>query len=457
MNTIKKLPFLIVSNSPYMRGILKFVLETMLHTEVKELESEEKALLFLKNLDAAPSMIIYDYTANAYLLEDFIAYLKDNSKHVRIVVLVDKVREEGKELLKDQHQMVLMDESSLPGNLILEAKEIFADSPYLNDEEYCRIDMKFLSILDGINKNLYIKIGKDKFVKIYSESDNTNNLDIKKYKEKGIEYLYLKKETALWVISQIQSQIDIFLKANNFRFVLRGANETPEKRFEQKILRIDDEVHVDKEFKETIDKAIERIMTLVSKEAKVDTFLKLIKEKQGSYALFTQRINLTSVIACALAKQLDWISKTTMDKIVFASVLSDITLAVRPELLRIHNLEDFEKIKNTLSEEEQKIYLSHPQDAATLIKRYFTNAPPDTDALVYQHHETPDGCGFPHGLRAEKISPLSALFIVAMDFSHYFLEDEDPSMDDFILKCQSRYDFVNFRKIIKALERIRRR
>src|SRR5690606_8174110 len=186
--------------------------------------------------------------------------------------------------------MVLMDESSLPGNLVVEAKDLFAGSPYLNEEEYCRIDIKFLSILDGINKNLYIKIGKEKFVKIYSETDNTNHLDIKKYKEKGIEYLYLKRDTALWVISQIQSQIDIFLKANNFRFVLRGANETPEKRFEQKILRIDDEVHVDKEFKETIDKAVDRIMTLVSKEAKIETFLKLIKEKQNTYALFTQRI-----------------------------------------------------------------------------------------------------------------------------------------------------------------------
>jgi len=70
--TVKKLPFLVVSNSPYMRGILKFVLETLLHTEVTELESEEKALSFLKNLESVPSMIVYDYTPNAYLLEDFV-------------------------------------------------------------------------------------------------------------------------------------------------------------------------------------------------------------------------------------------------------------------------------------------------------------------------------------------------------------------------------------------------
>ena len=457
MTVVKKLPFLVVSSSPYMRGILKFVLETLLHTEVTELESEEKALSFLKNLDSVPSMIIYDYTPNAYLLEDFIGYLRDNSKLVRIVVLVDEIRKEGKELLKDQHHMTLMDESTIPDALIEEAKHLFSGSPYLNEEPYCRVDINFLTILDGINKNLFIRIGQDKFIKIFNEDDNTEQIDLQKYKSKGINYFYLKRETADWVIHQIQGQIEIFLKANNFRFVLRGASDSAEKRFEQKILRIDDEVHVDKEFKETIDRAVEKIRSIVEKETKVDSLLKSLKENNHHYALFTQKMNLTSLISCIMAKQLEWISKTTMDKLVFASVLCDITLAVRPELLLIPNLQEFERIKHTLTEEDQKIYLSHPKDSAQLIKRYFNSAPPDTDVLAFQHHELPDGTGFPFGLRAEKISPLSALFIVATDFSFYFLKDDEPTMDDFLLKCQSRYDFVNFRKVIKALERVKRK
>lgn len=453
----KKLPFLVVSNSPYMRGILKFVMETLLHADVTELESEEKSLLFLKNLESYPSMIVYDYTPNAYLLEDFVGYLKENSKLVRIVILVDKIREEGKDLLKDLSQIMLMDESHLPMNLVEEAKHLFFGSPFVNEEPYCRIDINFLSILDGINKNLFIKIGQDKYIKLYHEDDTTNLLDIQKYRSKGINYLYLQRETAMWVIQQIQSQIEIFLRSNNFRFILRGASDSPEKRFEQKILRIDDEVHVDKEFKGSIDKAVERIRSLVEKEAKVEHFLKVLKEKQDHYALFTQKMNLTSLIACSLAKQLDWISKATLDKLVYATVLSDITLAVRPELLSIRNLQEFEKVKGNLTEEDQKIYLSHPKDAANLIKRYFASAPPETDSLTYQQHEMPDGSGFPQGLRAEKISPLSALFIVATDFSYYFLMDDEPTMDDFLLKCHSRYDYVNFRKVIKALERIKKK
>lgn len=454
--TSTKVPFLVVSESPYMRGILKFVLETLLVTEVTELESEEKALLFLKNLIQVPSMIVYDYTPNSYLVEDFITHLKETSKKVRIAILVEEIREEGRELLKDTTQMVLLNEESLPMSLIEEAKKTFHNSPYLNESEYCRIDIDFLSILDGINKDLYIRIGADKHVKVFTEQDDTSTLDLKKYRDKGMQYLYVKRDTATWVIDQIQRQINIFLKANNFRFILRGAGDSPEKRFEQKLLRIDEEVHVDLEFKQTIDKAIENVRAIVEKEKKVEQILTSFRQNNKAYAFFTQKMNLTCLISCILSKHLEWSSKTTIDKLIYASVISDLTLAVRPELLKIQNLNDLEKLKPQMSEDDQKIFLSHPKDAANLIKRYFSAAPPDTDVLAIQHHELPDGSGFPLGLKAEKISPLSALFIVSSQFAHYYLTDDDPSLDEFILRSQAKFDYVNFRKVIKALEKIRR-
>ena len=456
MSKQKQLPFLVVSSSPYMRGILKFVLESLLITEVTELESEEKALLFLKNLTHAPSMIVYDYTPNSFLVEDFIGYLKENSKFVRIVILMDEVRDEGRDLLKEVTQLTLISESSLPQSLVDEAKKTFVDTPYMNESDYCRIDIDFLSILDGINKNLFIKIGEDKFVKVFNENEVTSLVEIQKYKEKGIKYLFVSRSTSLWVIDQIQRQINIFLKANNFRFILRGASDTPQKRFEQKILRIDDEVHVDKDFKLVIEKTIENVRSIVEKEKKVDQMLSMLKENKKDFAFFTQKMNLTCFISCLLARQLEWSSKTTFDKLIYAAVLGDITLAVKPDLLKIKNLSAFDKVKQDISEDDQKIFLGHPKDAANLIQRYFNTAPPDTDVLALQHHEMPDGSGFPMGLKADKISPLAALFIVANEFSYYYLTDDEPSVDDFLLKNQGRYDYVNFRKVVKALEKIKR-
>lgn len=453
-NMKSKLPLLVVSNSPYMRGMVKFVLETLLQTDVTELESEEKALNYLRQLDEAPGMIIYDYTPNAYLLEDFVAYLKESSRKVKIMVLVDKVREDVATVL-DSTKFKLIEEIGLPNNLFNEAKAIFGDSVYTNEEDYCRIDMNFLAILDGINKNLYLKIG-EKFIKVFNEDDNTDVLDIKKYRDKGIEYLYLHRDTALWVISQIQNQIEVFLKSNNFRFILRGASDSPQKRFEQKILRINDEVHIDKEFKEAIDKTVTKVRGLVSKEVALAPLLNNLKNMREEEAFFGAKVSLISTISCALAQKLEWISKTTMDKLIYSAVLCDITLAARPDLMRISGLAEFERRKSELTPEEQKIYLNHPKDGGSLAKKYFSSAPPDTDALIMQHHELPDGSGFPYALKAERISPLAALFIISNDFAYYFLTDDEPTIDDFLLKAQGRYDFMNFRKIMKAFERIKK-
>jgi hypothetical protein len=131
-------------------------------------------------------MIILDYTPNAYLLEDFVDYFKNHSKLVNIAILVDVVREEGRELLRDHQHMMLLDEATLRGTLVEKAKSIFAGSPYVNDEPYCRIDIGFLSTLDGIKKNLFIKIGHDKFFKLFNEDETTFILDIQKYRGRGI-------------------------------------------------------------------------------------------------------------------------------------------------------------------------------------------------------------------------------------------------------------------------------
>lgn len=450
-----KLPLLVVSANPYMRGILKFVLETKLHLDVTELDSEETALSYLREVGERPAMIIYDYNPHAYLLEDFVSYMNHHSKEVRVIVLIDKVREEAVKLLRPTPQIKLMDEPRIPVDLVEAAKTLFSGTPYENTTEYCRVDVNFLTILDGINKNLYIKIG-DKFIQLFQEEDDTESLDLKKYVERGVKFLYLKRETANWVIDQIQKQINIFLKTNNFRFVLRGASESPQKKFEQKILRIGTEVHIDQDFQLSVEQAIDKIKGLVEKDSHVGSLLAQLKSHQSEHAFYTQKINVTSLIACSMAKHLEWNSRITIDKLVFAAVICDITLAVRPHLLKLQSIHQYNEVKDKLTSEETRLFLNHPKESADLLKKYFSSAPPETEVLAIQHHELPDGSGFPFGLKADRISPLAALFIIANDFAYYFLEEDEPHLQDYLLRCETRFDFVNFRKVVKALEKMKK-
>ncbi len=45
--------------------------------------------------------------------------------------------------------------------------------------------------------------------------------------------------------------------------------------------------------------------------------------------------------------------------------------------------------------------------------------PPDTDLIILQHHERPDGSGFPRGLTHTRIGTLASLFILAEDLVHH--------------------------------------
>jgi response regulator RpfG family c-di-GMP phosphodiesterase len=343
----------------------------------------------------------------------------------------------------------------LPQNLIDSAVSTFDDSPYINNSHYCRINLKFLSLLDGINKDLYIKVGNS-YIKIFKDNDKTAKEDIEKFINKGVEFFYLTRPTSQWVIEQIQSQIDVFLKSKNFRFILRSEDEDKERKFEKKILRIQDEIHIAPDFKKDIELAIEKIMQLIEAEKQIEKILIKIKSNQQQHSYFIQKIKVTSLVANQLAKKLDWHSKLTTDKLIYASILCDLTIAAYPNILSISSLDHFKKIENKLTDSEKKLFINHPQEGAALIKRYFTKAPSETDLLVYQHHELPNGYGFPGGIKADKISPLSALFIIANDFSYYFLNDDDPSISDYMLKREKLYDYVNFRKILKEISSLKK-
>ena len=88
----------------------------------------------------------------------------------------------------------------------------------------------------------------------------------------------------------------------------------------------------------------------------------------------------------------------------------------------------------------------HPVHAADYVRK-MSEIPADVDQIVFQHHERPDGSGFPRSLSGKFISPLTSVFIVAHDIVEFMNNRPGESVDVFLSENELLYHHGTFRKI----------
>ena len=170
---------------------------------------------------------------------------------------------------------------------------------------------------------------------------------------------------------------------------------------------------------------------------------------------------LLAYVGCALSSQMEWKSDTTYQKITLASFLHDIVLK-NQELARIQTLSELAQKSKRFTKEEIKEFRDHPSTGAE-IARTFTEVPPDVDSIIAQHHERPDGSGFPRGLTHLRIGPLATVFIVAHDIVTYLFDNDIAGanvekgldLDKFIEQKSKTYQMGTFKKVIAVVPKIR--
>ncbi len=158
---------------------------------------------------------------------------------------------------------------------------------------------------------------------------------------------------------------------------------------------------------------------------------------------------LTSVIACDLLRKMNWWNEERMQILSFAALFHDITIK-DSKLAKIAHKDD--PRLEAFSAEEVKKYLRHPLDAFDLILEY-PNIPPKVAEVICQHHENPEGEGFPNSLRPINIDPLSCVFILAHDFVNALAECayDEKQVDQILNAMQKRYNVGPFKPALRAL------
>lgn len=156
-----------------------------------------------------------------------------------------------------------------------------------------------------------------------------------------------------------------------------------------------------------------RAMTLLQESPSIFAFIKQFKKNCSEEFLLSI---LTNYIMSLVIDKFPWKSEQVKEKGALASMMCDMTLTKED----FHAIREWKKMGGILPEKLKR----HPADIADSLKRNRLLIPIETITIIEQHHELPDGKGFPHGVTGSRINQLSAIFIVSQQFTEMLHEAE---------------------------------
>jgi len=451
---------LLIQEEAEIREKLAFSLESTFGEEVKQAANFMEALRVVKScpvvagtkVGAEIDLIVYDLgldLESSRPKASDIEALYQVTSHAPCVVCQDPKSQSAPHL----RWKVLsnIDRTEIIANL-LRSLNTFTEAGTLqlgaNEGDYCKIKTQLLLSVCPLKGDIFIRLSESKFVKLFREGDAFDMNDMEKYTvKKGVNYLYLLKKDIQEFIEKYNADLQkIMMNAQNLN--IEEAAKLHESIYET-AQEIGSRVGFTKDVQQLARAHTQLTIKQMGKSPKLSTLLQKIKSYQGQY--IGSHSAIIGYMACAIASHLEWGSEVTFHKLTLAAFLHDVVLTDH-KLAHCNSLEEVKKLG--YKPEVVTAYKQHPI-LSSQIARQFHEVPADVDVIILQHHERPDGSGFPRGLAHSYIAPLAMVFMVAHDMAQYFL-DHGGRMDvkDFLAVARENYKSSQFRKIIDAIEKL---
>jgi HD-GYP domain-containing protein (c-di-GMP phosphodiesterase class II) len=317
--------------------------------------------------------------------------------------------------------------------------------------EYCRIKTSLLTRVCPLKADVYIRLSNIKFVKVFKEGDIFDKKDLEKFlNQKKIDYLYLKKDSTQEFVTKFSDELS--------KLVMAPAT-TPETAshlaasVHEALQELGNTLGFTPEVQQIAKNGVMMTMKSIGQSPSLSQFLSLLKKDKDKY--ITSHSVYLAQVACVFAAAMEWPSGSTFQKLTYAAFFHDIVLT-NQMLAQVDNLAELEEKKAFFTPNELIVYKNHPMVSAEVIRK-FSEIPADVDTIIMQHHERPDGKGFPRGAGPTYVSPLSCLFIIAHDFVDRVILSPPFSVLDFVEGLDQRYHVGNFRKISETLKKNKNR
>lgn len=296
--------------------------------------------------------------------------------------------------------------------------------------------IKFASSFKGIEVHVFLN---GKYIKMNYAEDQFVDI-LRRLQQKDLEEVFIKQDDCKRVLDEIQNG----MSSKSFY----DPKTTDEERIQsaeqsvEVVKNLINQMGVDKQTMDIIKSVNQKTMKMLDESPSIFMFIKQFKKNCSEEFL---RAILTGYLTSLVIEKFPWKSAPVKEKAALASMLCDITLT-KDDFAR---LKEHEFNGGPLDEKLKH----HPFEVSKILSVKKDVIPSETITIIEQHHELPDGTGFPAGLELHRFNQLSSIFIVCQKFvEHLFAEGFDYNKRHAILgNLKKVYAGRTFDKAMDAL------
>lgn len=341
---------------------------------------------------------IFDFVGNKYLI--FLG---------SATMLSDRV---DSEYFDDHSHLSFVTKPIIPNDFVqilkgvkekVEARKVQEAIIEVENPDFIPLKLRNFYLHKQVPFDVYVELTSTKYMKAISANQPYTESAIQEFKRRNIKYLYLEKNEHLIFLENSIDQIQNLFQQTKGQTV-KGQCQT----LVASCLVIHQylqDVGPSKKSEEFINVIIEKIEELLDSKYLLKEILEMFPLEHSDQA---EQSVLKGIVSIWICKSLGWSSKITSQKMGLAAILHD--LFIEQEEWSLITYRDHPHLDNE-DEETIEEFINHPKRAATLSHQISTIS--EVDFIIEQHHEQPDGSGFPRGINASKITQLSATFILA--------------------------------------------
>jgi HD-GYP domain-containing protein (c-di-GMP phosphodiesterase class II) len=447
MNMSSNLNVVLVDENSEFAATVAFALSAKFGLTVLECESLEKAHELFGQLSHVDVLIAAGSTVKG---KDLPVQIGESQKPLSLILYVEETVSDPTFLIDPRVLGIFHKEKFVAEVERVLEKTFFSGGVESNLplEGFCQIKPNLLLGIDPLPIDIYIRLAEDKYLKIFQKKSQFGSDDYNKYVvSKGLDFFFVKRTESLALLDRFQSRIKRAVESEKPGSPLIRELSS---NLQESLSNLISVLGVTEEVQQMAEMQISLVMNSVRANSNLQQIMDLIRKNEDQY-IYDHSLLLAEV-CCAFASMVGWTSDGTFQKLVTAAVFHDISLK-NPQLARIRTRSELMSSQELIFAESQNEVLEHPLRAAELLTAIDETAT-DAVTIVTQHHERPDGDGFPrHGVN--KTTPLACLFNMAEDFVQYYekLQPEEQlgAIQAFLAESKQLYNVGPFRNIWRDL------